>query len=107
LAIRYIDDGYWVELSGGTRLATETARRIRTGEAEPEHARTFLRIAAALDRGTAFHEMIVVTSGGDAPLVALEGHLRLTVYALRPEQIPEPLAVIVGTSPHMAEWGCY
>ena len=106
LAIRYIDD-YWVELSGGTRLPAAAARRIRTGEADPEHARNFLRIADALDRGVTFHEMIVVTAGGDAPLVALEGHLRLTVYALRPERIPEPLTVVLGTSPNMRRWGCY
>src|SRR5437764_1330916 len=30
-AIRYIDDDYWVDLSGGTRLPTEAARRIRAG----------------------------------------------------------------------------
>ena len=107
LAIHYVDDDYWVELSGGTRLPTEAARRIRAGNVDPERARNFLRIAVALDRGATFHEMIAVTAGGDAPLVALEGHLRLTVYALRPERIPQPLTVILGTSPHMPGWGCY
>ena len=107
LAIRYINDDYWVELSGGTRLSTEAARRIRAGEADPEHARNFLRIAAVLDRGATFHEPIAVSAGGDAPLVALEGHLRLTVYALRPDRIPDPLTVVLGTSARMAEWGCY
>jgi hypothetical protein len=48
-----------------------------------------------------------VTAGGDAPLVALEGHLRLTAYALRPERIPDPLTAILGSSPHMPRWGCY
>ena len=107
LAIRYIDYDFWVELSGGTRLPVDAARRIRAGEADPERARNFLRVAAALDRGATFHEMIVVTAGGDAPLVALEGHLRLTVYALRPEHIPDPLTVVLGTSPQMPRWGCY
>ena len=107
LTIRYINDDYWVGLSGGTRLPTEAARRIRAGEADPEHARNFLRIADALDRGATFHEPIAVSAGGGAPLVALEGHLRLTVYALRPERIPEPLTVVLGTSPNMRRWGCY
>lgn len=107
LALRYIDDNYWVELSGGTRLPTEAARRIRAGEGNPEHAHNFLRIAGALEHGATFHEMIAVTAGGDAPLVALEGHLRLTVYALRPERIPDPLTVVLGTSPRITEWGCY
>jgi hypothetical protein len=107
LAIRYIAYDYWEDLSGGTRLPIDAARRIRAGEVDPEHAGNFLRIADALDRGATFHEMIAVTAGGDAPLVALEGHLRLTVYALRPERIPDPLTVILGTSPNMPRWGCY
>ena len=107
LAIRYIDYDYWVELSGGTRLPVDAARRIRAGEADPEHARSFLRVADALDQGTRFHELIAVTAGGGAPLVALEGHLRLTVYALRPERILEPLTAILGTSAGMRRWGCY
>ena len=107
LAIRYIDYEYWVELSGGTRLPAEAARRIRAGEANLEHAAHYLRIAAALDWGAIFHEMIAVTAGPGEPLVALEGHLRLTVYALCPERIPDPLTVILGTSPHMRRWGCY
>src|SRR5918995_15000 len=31
LAIRFIDYDYWVELSGGSRLPTDAARRIRAG----------------------------------------------------------------------------
>src|SRR5687768_9837294 len=61
----------------------------------------FLRVAAALDRGAEFHELIAVTAGGGAPLVALAGHLRLTVYALRPDWIPNPLTVVLSASPRM------
>jgi hypothetical protein len=107
LAIRYIDYDYWVDLSGGTRLPAEAARRIRAGEVDPEHAHNFLRVADELGRGASFHEMIAVTAGKDAPLVALEGHLRLTAYALCLERIPDPLTVILGTSPNMPRWGCY
>jgi hypothetical protein len=107
LAIRYIEYDYWVELSGGTRLPIDAAQRIRAGEVNPAHAGNFLRVAAALDRGSTFHEMVAVTAGPGRPLVALEGHLRLTVYALRPERIPDPLTVILGTSPNMPRWGCY
>ncbi len=107
LAIRYLDDDYWVALSGGTRLPSAAARRIRAGEAGPVHAQRGRRIAAALDRGAVFHEMIAVTAGPGAPLVALEGHLRLTIYALRPDKIPDPLTIVLGTSPRMAEWGGY
>jgi hypothetical protein len=107
LAIRYIDYDYWVELSGGSRLPSEAARRILAGEADPAHTAHWLRVARALDRGAAFPELIAVTAGGGAPLVALEGHLRLTAYALRPEHIPDPLTAILGSSPHMPRWGCY
>src|SRR5262249_61070629 len=31
--VRYVDYDYWVELSGGTRLATNAAPRIRAGVA--------------------------------------------------------------------------
>lgn len=51
--------------------------------------------------------MIAVTAGQDSPLVALEGHLRLTVYALRAHTIPDPLTLVLGSSPRMAEWGCH
>jgi hypothetical protein len=59
------------------------------------------------DRGATFHELIAVKAGEGAPLVALEGHVRLTAYALRPERIPDPLTVVLGTSPNMPRWGCY
>jgi hypothetical protein len=107
LAIRYVDDDYWVELSGRSRLPTAAARRILAGEADPARTAYWLRVARTLDRGAAFPELIAVTAGGGAPLVALEGHLRLTAYALRPERIPDPLTVILGSSPHMPRWGCY
>jgi hypothetical protein len=96
-----------VDLSGGTRQPADAARRILAGEAGEHTKRHFLRIAGALDRGVSFHEMIVVTAGGTAPLVVLEGHLRLTAYCLRPQRIPDPLTAILGTSPNMPRWGCY
>ena len=57
--------------------------------------------------GAVFHEMIAVSAGPDSPLVALEGHLRLTVYALRPDRLPNPLTIVLGTASRMPEWGCY
>lgn len=38
--------------------------------------------------------------------MVLEGHLRLTAYALAPECLPEELPVILGTSPSLPSWGC-
>ena len=108
LAVRYIGGyDYWVRLSAGTRLAPDAARRIRAGAVDEASRRGFLRLAAALDGGAVFDPLILVTAGAGAPLVVLEGHARLTAYALRPGRIPDPVVAVLGTSPRMAEWGLY
>ena len=48
-----------------------------------------------------------VRAGEMAPLVLLEGHARLTAYALAPEYVPAELPVLLGTSPGFLRWGCY
>lgn len=108
LAVRYIGGyDYWVAFSAGTRLTPVAARRILAGEVDEGTRRGFLRLAHALDAGAAFDPPILVTAGAGAPLVVLEGHARLTAYALRPERIPAPLTAILGTSPRLPEWGEY
>ena len=95
LAIRYIDWDWWLRISDGTRLPTVAAARIRErGEAE-EHR----PIAVRLLDGTA-HDLIVV----GPPLVLVEGHVRLTAYAVFPEYLPDELEVFLGQSPRIAEW---
>jgi hypothetical protein len=39
--------------------------------------------------------------------VALEGHVRLTAYALFPEYLPEELTVYLGTSDDMERWALF
>lgn len=108
LTVRYIGGyDYWVDLSAGTCLAPVAARRILSGEVDEGTTRGFLRLAHALDAGAVFDPPILVTAGAGAPLVVLEGHARLTAYALRPERIPDPLTAILGTSPRLPEWGEY
>ena len=106
LAVRYIDYDYWVELSGGTRLPVDAADRIRRGITAFRVANDgFFELADEL--GTRpLPELIVV--GGDGPeLVVLEGHARLTAYALRPEALPDELEVLLGRSPRIAEWALW
>ena len=67
----------------------------------------FLRIAAALRQGAQFPELICVRSDAGAPLVVLEGHLRLTAYALAPKMIPSPTTIILGTAAEIVGWSCY
>lgn len=108
LAVRYIGGyDYWVALSAGTRLAPVAARRILAGEVDEGTWQGFLRLAHALNGGAVFDPLILVTAGAGAPLVVLEGHARLTAYALRPERIPAPLTAVLGTSPLLPEWGEY
>ena len=39
--------------------------------------------------------------------LVLEGHARLTAYAMRPEALPSELEVLLGCSPEMGHWGLY
>lgn len=106
-AIRYIDYSYWVELSGGTRMPRDAARRIRDGvDVFGVPSSGFLEAAAEL-APEMMPELIVVSAGDSAPLVVLEGHVRLTCLALRPELLPPELEVLLGTSARIAAWWLY
>jgi hypothetical protein len=107
--VRYIDYDYWVELSGGTRLAVSAAARIRAGAAPfgvPNDG--VLAMARAFAGGARFPPLILVTTGlGSGGLVVLEGHARLTAVMLARGQSPPELEVLVGSSPAMTRWGCW
>jgi hypothetical protein len=101
-AVRYMDYSYWIELSGGTRLPADAAKRIRAAHRAygiPNDG----AIAAghAVQRGVQFPPLILVgeTHGS---LVCLEGHLRLTGYALA--GFPAAVECLLGTAPDMATW---
>jgi hypothetical protein len=108
--VRYIDYDYWVELSGGSRLATDAAARIRAGVAPFGVPSAWaLGLARAVAEGARFPPLILVTAGhqdGDG-LVVLEGHARLTGYMLCPDALPPELEVLVGSSPKMTGWGLW
>src|SRR6266545_4373443 len=108
--VRYIDYDYWVELSGGTRLAVDAAPRIRAGVAPFGVASDWaLGMAEAVADGARFPPLILVTSapGSDRELVVLEGHARLTAFLLCPDRLPSELEVLVGASPAMTRWGLW
>ena len=103
--VRYVDYDYWVELSGGSRLAIDAAPRIRAGVAPFGVSSDWaLGMAQAVADGARFPPLILVTAGPPRGLVVLEGHLRLTAYMLRPDRLPPELEVLVGSSPDMAGW---
>jgi hypothetical protein len=101
-AVRYMDYSYWIELSGGTRLPADAAKRIKAGH-RAYGIPNDRAIAAGQDAQAAvrFPPLILVgvTHGN---LVCLEGHLRLTAYALA--GFPSPVECLLGTSPDMTLW---
>jgi hypothetical protein len=103
--VRYVDYDYWVELSGGTRLATDAASCIRAGAAPFGVSSDWaLGMAQAVADGAQFPPLILVTTGLPGGLVVLEGHARLTAYMLCPDKLPPELEVLVGTAEGAAGW---
>ena len=92
----------WNELSGGTRLPIDAARGIRDGvRAFDISNQRFLAAARAVARGERFPPLILV--GQDyADLVCLEGHLRLTGYALA--GFPTDVECLIGIASTMGRW---
>ncbi len=100
--VRYVEYSYWNELSGGSRLPVDAARRIHEGvEVFGVSNRRFVRAAEALARGERFPPLILAGPRSDE-LVCLEGHLRLTAHAL--VGFPTELECLVGTHPALARW---
>jgi hypothetical protein len=99
LEILYIDWDWWLEISGGTRRPRDAAEKIRRGEVPgstvDEHRMLF---------DAPQPELIVVTTPDRAKLVVLEGHYRLTAYAMFPERLPAELELHLGEAEDMAAW---
>lgn len=106
LAIRYINWDWWLDLSSGSRSPREAARRIRTGLVEGVDAESHRPIAARLRSDDPPPELIAVAEPG-GPLVLVEGHSRLTAYALHPEYLPARLEILLGLSEHVRDWSEY
>ena len=106
LAMRYIDWDWWLAVSDGTRSPRQAAERIRAGLAGGVDAESLRPIAARLASEDPPPELIAVAKPED-PLVLLEGHVRLTSYALYPEYLPPRLEILLGLSERAEEWSCY
>ena len=100
--VRYVEYSYWNELSGGTRLPVDAARRIGAGVTVFDVPNTrFLRLARALTQGAVFPPLILA-GPGRRDLVCVEGHLRLTAYALA--RFPVELDCLVSVDRRLARW---
>jgi hypothetical protein len=106
--VRYIDYDYWVELSGGTRLAVDAAPRIPAGVA-PFGVRSdwALGMAQAVADQAQFPPLILVTTRPGGDLVVVEGHARLTAFMLARDWLAPELEVLAGSSPAMTRWGLW
>ena len=99
---RYIEYSYWRELSGGSRLPRDAAKRIKDGvRAYDVSNQRFLKAARALAQGDRFPALILAGPCRDN-LVCLEGNLRLTAYALA--EFPHDVECLVGTARTMGRW---
>lgn len=102
LDILFIDWSWWLALSGGTRRPREAARRIRAGELTGMTAEVTAEEHEPFLASTS--ELIAVTTTSRDKLVLVEGHVRLTAYALFPERVPEELEILLGVSDEMPNW---
>ena len=106
LAVRYIDWDWWLWVTDGSRSPRDAARRIRAGLAEGVDAESLRPLAARLASADPPPELIAVARP-EGPLVLVEGHVRLTSYALFPEYLPDRLEILLGISERAPEWSCF
>ncbi len=93
--IRYIHYSYWNMLSGGTHRPTDAAEMIRRGICVYEQSNEgFLRAASHIRNNGTFPSMFFLTADYEE-YVIVEGHLRMTAYAMAPEYFKD-IKVIVG-----------
>lgn len=108
--VKYINYDYWVELSGGTRLAKNAAQNIRNGvKIFDVEIDGFIEGARQASAGSVFPPMILVSDTEKSNIIVLEGHFRLTVYMLAPDAVPDKLKVMVGyvNNEEFRKWGLY
>jgi hypothetical protein len=108
IRVRYIDYSYWNELSSGMRLPTFAAETVRAGKViYGQNTQGYLELAKELCRGARFPELILTAVSPIAPLVVMEGHVRLTAYALALDCLPPMMEVVVAFSPDFSQWGAH
>jgi nucleotide-binding universal stress UspA family protein len=107
LEILYIDWDWWLMVSSGSRRPVDAARRIRAGEIPGVTVEEHEPIAASLRTSPKQPELIAVTTADHSRLVVVEGHVRLTAYALFPAYLSDELEIILGVSDEVAGWWAF
>jgi hypothetical protein len=101
LDILYIDWDWWLELSGGSRRPRDAARLVRAREDPASIAAWNEPILESRAR------LIAVTDPQRSRVVLIEGHVRLTAYALYPERVADEVEVLLGTADDIACWSVF
>ena len=92
--IKYIDYSYWNELSAGTRSPLTAAKAVREGVTiYGQITEGFLNAAKYLEDGGRFQNMIFLTADFNS-FVIVEGHLRMTAYALTPNHFDNIFCIV-------------
>ncbi len=104
LSILYIDWDWWLDISGGTRRPLDAAARIRRGLVPGVTAEEHEPLARRLSSDEPPPELIVVARPDRSKLVLVEGHVRLTAYALYADYLPDELEILLGVSEEIERW---
>jgi hypothetical protein len=104
LDIRFIKWDWWLRISDGTREPRVAAERIRRGLVPGGDPGADEPIAAALRGSQRPPELIALAPPERSPVVLIEGHVRLTAYALFPQYLPDELELFVGIAENAREW---
>src|ERR687883_157392 len=102
LDVLYISWNWWLTLSGGTRRPRDAAARIRAGAIEGQTPEEDEPLLEAVDK-----PLIVATTTALEPLVLVEGHVRITAYALFPDRLPGEFELVVGVSDDLSRWSLF
>jgi hypothetical protein len=107
LDIQYINWDWWLRISRGTRQSAEAAARIRRGDVTGITAEEHEAIAGRLQVSHTATDLIAVAPPNRSRLVLVEGHVRLTAYALYPQYLPPELEIFLGTAEDIHRWWAF
>jgi hypothetical protein len=104
LDILYINWDWWLRVSEGSRSPRDAAALLRSDAIPGNPVEEEDELVA---RAAGTNPELIAVRAPESYLVLLEGHVRLTSYALFPEYLPRELEIYLGESPRMAEWCQY
>ena len=94
--IKYINYSYWNELSCYTGSPLTAVKTILSGKTIYDVPNDgFHNAAEGLKNGKTFPPLIILTDSNENDFIILEGHVRITAYAMAPDFF-EDISVILG-----------